>query len=92
MPGIFLARNAPPAHRILGMATNQTLSERLEMIRKAIRDLDIQVSKLKEASLVRDDLEDARDHLQQIHFRLTECKGHVGAISYNLKKKPDDVL
>lgn len=28
---------------------------------------------------------DARDHLQQIHFRLTECKGHLGSVKYNLK-------
>jgi len=74
------------------MDTNKTLKQRLEDLHNLIRDLDTQVSDFKEASLGRDDLDDARDHLQQIHYRLTECKGHLGAVSYNLKKKPDDVL
>ena len=74
------------------MATNKTLDERLLEMKQAIRDLDTKVGEFKEASLSRDDLDDARDHLQQIHFRLTECKGHLGAVSYNLKKSPDDAL
>lgn len=68
------------------MATDKTLEDRLIEIREAVRELDTKISDFKEASQGRDDLDDARDHLQQIHYRLTECKGHLGAVSYDLKK------
>lgn len=54
----------------------------LEEIRAEIRRLDEMVDRL------RTELPDgdARDHLLQIHFLLTFCKGHLGAVSYGLKE------
>lgn len=56
--------------------------EELDSILSNIRRLDEQIQELRKN--VPETKQDAKDHLQQIHFRLTECKGHLGSVRYDL--------
>lgn len=60
------------------------LQDKVEEIQTLIKELDDKVYLL--LSVAGPYSLDAYDHLQQIHYKLTDCKGQLGAVKYALRK------
>lgn len=63
-----------------------SLKKYIEEVQLLIKQLDEKVSSLVSAAEYIEN-NDAYDHLQQIHYKLTDCKGQLGAVKYALKKE-----
>lgn len=81
-PDCYLAKGKGKAKQVT--TDDYALKDKVEEIQQLIKELDDKVYLLLgdtgPHSL------DAYDHLQQIHYKLTDCKGQLGAVKYALRK------
>jgi hypothetical protein len=68
------------------------LATRIAALATRLKELDSDVLALRQelAGAEGDTVDDALDHLAQIHFRLTDCKGHLSAVKHAIRGLPSE--